>query len=70
MGAPEPGRPARDYTLQPRGQCRSCGAAIWWRSTANGKQQPMNLDASGEPTDVSHFADCPQRDAWRRKDKR
>ena len=23
--------------------CRSCGAGIWWRETAKGKQQPMDV---------------------------
>ena len=71
MGAPAPGQPATDYTLNVRGNCRSCGQPIWWRKTALGKRQPMNLDpATGEPTSETHFASCPQSRAWSKKGQR
>lgn len=51
------------------GQCRSCGAQIWWILTATGKRAPYNpstgVDRPEEPA-VSHFATCPQSQAWRR----
>lgn len=47
--------------------CSSCGAAIVWFRTKNGKRMPVN-EASTQPTDaehqldlsrhVSHFATC------------
>ena len=36
-----------------QGECRSCGATIWWITTDKGKKMP--IVSSGEP----HFLDCP-----------
>lgn len=44
------------------GQCRSCKAAVWWFTTKNNKQMPVNSDLT------SHFSNCPQSRQWR-KDK-
>lgn len=50
-------------------RCRSCQAPIVWRKTPGGKYQPMDFDLlTGKPTDVSHFATCPQADAWRKRE--
>jgi hypothetical protein len=43
------------------GSCRSCGASILWCWTPNGKKAPIDRDGK------SHFATCPQADAWRRR---
>lgn len=51
------------------GACRSCGAAIYWTMTKNGKRAPMNLDPCTDlPLDppVNHFATCPQSRGWRK----
>lgn len=42
-------------------RCRSCRALIVWCVTTNGKREPRQQDGR------SHFADCPQRDSWRRR---
>jgi hypothetical protein len=41
-------------------KCRSCGATVYWIVTKNGKKMPVEADG------VSHFARCPQAEAWRR----
>ena len=65
----------------PRGsqfaRCRSCGAGIYWTVTATGKRMPVVV-LEGEPghvtptqdrdgVGVSHFADCPEADHWRKR---
>lgn len=61
-------------TRQPEpGQCKSCGAAIWWTWTRDGKRM-LELDAY-DATDpahqrrnryTSHFATCPNAGQHRR----
>jgi len=59
--------------------CRSCDAKILWAKTSAGKPMPLNeakvqvhtLNSAGniERTvfgHVSHFATCPNADAWRK----
>lgn len=43
------------------GACRSCSAEILWTTTPAGKRSPLDRDGR------SHFATCPQSDAWRTK---
>lgn len=50
-----------DGSVGDAGTCRSCGAVIAWVKTKNGKSAPMNLDGT------SHFATCPNADAWRKR---
>ncbi len=45
-------------------KCRSCGSAIIWGKTPNGKSCPFDL-ATGE----SHFRTCPQAAGWSKKSK-
>jgi len=42
-------------------RCRSCDALILWCTTPRGKRAPTNPDGS------SHFSDCPDSAAWKRK---
>lgn len=44
------------------GQCQSdrCRAPIWW-GVLTGRPHPFDLDG------VSHFATCPDADAWRQR---
>lgn len=48
----------------PRAKCRSCGAAIYWIKTRNGKNMPVNADGS------SHFSTCPNAEGHRRTEPR
>ena len=59
-----------DGTVGDAGICKGCGEGIVWIVTKKGKRAPMNLqpDANGKP--VSHFATCPDRDKFRRKEPR
>lgn len=41
--------------------CRACGEAIRFEATASGKLQPISIK-----TGVSHFADCPQADRFKK----
>ena|GEM_PF-6536872 len=43
-----------------KGRCRACGKEIWWLKTKSGKAMPWTRDG------VSHFADCPQANQFRR----
>lgn len=47
-------------------QCRSCGAAIWWGETQNGKRCPYDI-VNDEPTRQSHFGTCPDAKRWTKK---
>ena len=49
------------WTYSGMGHCRSCGSTVAWCVTRTGKHAPVNADAT------SHFSDCPQADAWRRR---
>jgi glutamate/tyrosine decarboxylase-like PLP-dependent enzyme len=56
-------------------RCQSCGLPIVWFRTKTGKRMPVDAKTT-QPTDredqldlkrhTSHFATCPQADAWRR----
>lgn len=51
--------------------CRSCGAAMVWIKTANGRAMPLSL-ATVETRDgvryaLAHFADCPEAKEWSKK---
>jgi len=54
-------------------KCKSCGKAVVWLRTLRGKSMPVNADTV-EPGEkefnykkhISHFADCPQANKWRR----
>lgn len=41
--------------------CRACGEQIRFELTASGKHQPISLK-----TGVSHFADCPQAERFKK----
>ena len=50
------------------GTCRSCGAAIRWGRTRNGKSIPMNLEVSQRSGRYeSHFATCENAAKHRKK---
>ena len=57
-----------------QGNCRSCGAPIYWIKTPKGKSLPMSEASAMRDADLpqsmvwmeSHFADCEQVDNWRR----
>lgn len=53
--------PYRDQTVT---KCKSCGMAIYFVTTENDKQMPVNFYSN-----VSHFIDCPHRDRHRQKGK-
>lgn len=42
-------------------RCRSCNALVVWVKTRSEKRMPLDPDGK------SHFASCPQADAWRRR---
>jgi hypothetical protein len=55
-------------------RCGSCGAAVIWFTTRNGRPMPVNaesvhaLDSQLElPRHISHFATCPNAARHRRK---
>ncbi len=59
------------------GECRSCGALIYWVTMPSGKKMPVNrgresrvVFQEGEwrvlGSYVSHFATCKQADQWRK----
>lgn len=47
-------------------RCRSCGAAIVWGYTKNGRPCPYDF-VDGQATTVSHFATCPQASRWSKR---
>lgn len=57
-------------------RCRSCGKTIYWVKTAIGRTMPVSVQAdkpdhrepttSAEGHGVSHFADCPDANRWRK----
>jgi hypothetical protein len=49
------------YAPRNFGHCRSCDAEILWCTTRNDKLAPLDRDGK------SHFATCPQSDAWRKR---
>jgi hypothetical protein len=42
-----------------KGECRGCGAEIYWVHTKNMKKMPVTIKG------LSHFADCPKADQFR-----
>jgi len=50
--------------------CASCGAAITWLTTGNGKAIPVNVakvrEFDGKIYGITHFATCPHGREWRR----
>lgn len=44
-------------------RCKSCGAAIVWGVTKNGKRCPYNV-VGMQATEQSHFETCPQSRGW------
>ena len=50
------------------GSCRGCGAAICWVETPHGKKMPLNR--TGVHLWESHFASCPEAEAFRKKKKK
>ena len=64
------------------GKCRSCGAAVVWVITPAGKKMPVDakpvsgfvldenengtVNAFSGKVYVSHFATCPDSEAWRK----
>jgi hypothetical protein len=45
-------------------RCKACGVEMYWAVTANGKRIPIVKD--GEEW-MSHFANCPEANRFRRK---
>jgi hypothetical protein len=43
-----------------KGTCKGCGRAIWWVKHRNGKRAPYTAEG------LNHFADCPQRELFRK----
>lgn len=65
--------PAGTYPIPhdaPPAVCASCGAAIVWTRTAQGKAIPLSLatgrTVGGRRVALSHFADCEQGKEWSR----
>lgn len=56
-------------------RCRGCGAVVYWITTPRGKKMPVDTRAEGGLTPlpdrdgrgVSHFATCPNAEAFRRR---
>jgi len=48
-----------------KGRCKACHKTIYWASTSNGKKMPICQDLNGKW--ISHFADCPKSEKFRRK---
>ena len=40
--------------------CRACGRPIWWVLTKNGRKMPVTDEC------ISHFADCPNANEFRK----
>jgi hypothetical protein len=71
---PAPGREPKRYAAplgSKVGQCRSCGAALWWVTTETGASMPLSQataqDIDGQRMALPHWIDCPTRDQHRRK---
>lgn len=69
---------AGEFLLPPAPQlstCRSCGAAICWTHTDSGARVPLDMKTvralpDGRSVAVTHFADCPEADGWRKKKRK
>jgi len=59
--------------LKKEGFCKSCTAPIYWITTVNGKNMPVNREVKVILDDMgklirgheSHFSTCPQGQQWR-----
>ncbi len=51
--------------------CRSCGAAVVWATTTNGRAIPLSVATiqwrDGQRWALAHFSDCPEGKDWRRR---
>jgi hypothetical protein len=47
--------------------CRSCGHAVYFSLSRNGKRTPYDVDDKGQPTDTSHFQTCPDARLWTKR---
>lgn len=51
--------------------CKSCGKPVVWTRTLNGNALPLSVatveERGGQRFAVSHFADCPDAQEWRRR---
>lgn len=63
-----------EYLLPPNAylsRCGSCGAAMAWTKTANGKAMPLSLATvetrEGVKYCLPHFVDCPQAKEWSKR---
>ena len=48
------------------GECRSCGAAVYWAVTHNGKNVAYDEEPNEKGKPVVHFATCPDAKKWRK----
>lgn len=55
-------RDAPRYRVQ---SCRGCKAKIAFVPTANGESTPVDIDADGNLTEISHWSTCPVADKFR-----
>lgn len=63
---------AEPYTSRP---CQSCGAPVVWVVSDGGRRMPLDVgsasrDLFGKLRMESHFAHCPDADAWRGQTRR
>jgi hypothetical protein len=49
-----------------RGRCKACRQTIYWSTTMTAKKMPICQDEKGNW--VSHFANCPKADFFRKKE--
>ena len=57
-----------------RSACRSCGCALYWIRTDEGRDMPIHAPSIetnllGERRGESHFAHCPDAARWRQKQR-
>jgi hypothetical protein len=60
---------AQKYRFADHGHCDGCMAAIEWWITPRGKNIPMDPMPTDESAAVSHWATCPDVNAFRKKKK-
>ena len=48
-----------------KSKCRNCKKEIYWVKTVNGKNMPVSIGSMNEY--ISHFADCPAANEFRKK---
>ena len=56
-----------DREILPKSYCRGCGKEIFWVKTIGRKKMPISKTENGEY--ISHFADCPAANKFRKKKK-